>query len=108
MDAQQSKTGWRSSHKYQQKAALPAQYSNTWWSLRAPNRHVIIKKAKDLLQKGDWLLKLDFKDAYLTVLICQEHQDFLKFQWQGKTCVFIRLEQLPHVYQAMKPVVALL
>ena len=61
-------------------------------NLKSLNRHVIaphfkmesIRTIKSLMQKGDWLLKLDLKDAYLTVPICQEHQEFLKFKWQGQ------------------------
>ena len=50
-------------------------------------RHVIthhfkmesIRTVNGLIQEGDWLMKLDLKDAYLTVPICQDHQEFLKF-----------------------------
>jgi len=34
---------------------------------------------KDLLQKGDWMVTIDLKDAYLSVPVAQEHRSFLWF-----------------------------
>lgn len=39
---------------------------------------------RSLLRKGDWLAKIDLKDAYLTVPINSSHGKFLRFQWQDK------------------------
>ena len=81
-------------------------------NLQALNKHVItrhfkmesIRTARGLIHQGEWLLKLDLKDAYLNVPVCQEHQEYLKFQWQGQTWKFQALpfgsKQCPaHVYQ---------
>lgn len=37
---------------------------------------------QDLLKKGDFMLKLDLKDAYFTVLVWKGHQKFLRFIWK--------------------------
>lgn len=89
-------------------------------NLQNLNRHVIthhfkmesIRSVKGLIQEGDWLLKLDLKDAYLTVPICPDHQDFLKFQWQGQIWKFqslpFGLSSAPQMFtKLMKPIVAL-
>jgi hypothetical protein len=34
------------------------------------------------LRKGDWLAKLDLKDAYLTVQVFEGHRKFLRFVWR--------------------------
>ena len=39
-----------------------------------------------LIKKGDWLVKLELKDAYLLVPIRKEDQKFLRFLW--KTIAF--------------------
>ena len=33
-------------------------------------------------EKGDWLAKIDLKDAYLTVPMAKGHQKYLRFQWR--------------------------
>ena len=85
------------------------------------NRHVwtqhfkmeSIRTVKSLIQQGDWLLKLDLKDAYLSVPMCQEHQKYLKFQFQGQSYQFqalpFGLSSAPHMFtKLMKPLLALL
>ena len=47
--------------------------------------------AKTLERKGDWLAKLDLKDAYLTVPFAVEHQKFLRFCWEGRKYQFLCL-----------------
>ena len=42
-----------------------------------------IRSVKDLLNKGDYMCKLDLKDAYLSVPINADHRKFLQFQWEG-------------------------
>ena len=53
---------------------------------------------------GDWLVKLDLKDAYLSVLIHASHQKFLTFQWKKQGMAIpgppIWIEQCPlHSHQ---------
>ena len=76
-------------------------------NLKALNRHVItrhfnmesIRTVKGLMMKGDWLLKLDLKDAYLAVPVHQARREFLKFG----------LSNAPYVYtKLLKPVVSTL
>ena len=38
---------------------------------------------KHLIQKGDWMIKIDLKDAYFTVPINPEHQPLLRFIYGG-------------------------
>ena len=42
-----------------------------------------VKTVKGLLQRGDWLVKLDLKDAYLTIPIHRAYRKYLRFRWQG-------------------------
>ena len=37
---------------------------------------------RDLLREGDYLVKIDLKDAYLTVPIWKGHQKYLRFLWK--------------------------
>jgi len=67
----------------------------------------------DLIQKSDWMVKLDLKDAYLQVPIHQEHQCLLQFQWEHKiyqfVCLPFGLTSAPRVFtKIMKPVVGTL
>ena len=41
-----------------------------------------IRTVKGLIKQGDWLLKLDLKDAYLSVSIHPSHRKYLCFRWQ--------------------------
>ena len=43
---------------------------------------------KDLVQPGDWLAKIDLKDAYFLVPVHPSHQKFLQFQWQDSLYQF--------------------
>ena len=89
-------------------------------NLKSLNRYVIthfkmesIRTVKGLMQRGDWLVKLDLKDAYLTVPIHSSHQKYLRFQWQGQTWEFkvlpFGLSSAPYTFsKLMKPVVSTL
>ena len=41
-----------------------------------------IRMLRDLLRKGDFLVKLDLKDAYFTVPVWMKHQKYLRFHWK--------------------------
>ena len=68
---------------------------------------------QDLLRQGDWLAKVDLKDAYLTVPVCPEHQCYLRFtigevNYQF-TCLPFGLSCAPWAFtKMMKAVVTLL
>lgn len=90
-------------------------------NLKSLNRYVVtrhfkmesIRTVKGLMQKGDWLVKLDLKDAYLTVPIHSSHRKYLRFQWQSQTWEFkvlpFGLSSAPYTFsKLMKPVVCTL
>ena len=93
----------------------------TMINLRALNRFVAaphfkmesVRTAKGIIQRGDWMAKLDLKDAYLAVPIDSQHQKFLKFRWNSQTWQFralpFGLNSSPQVFtKLLKPVVAVL
>ena len=43
---------------------------------------------RDLLRAGDWMAKVDLKDAYFMVSIHRENRAFLKFTFREKTHQF--------------------
>lgn len=72
-----------------------------------------INMVTDLLQKGMWLCKIDFKDAYFAVPVDAQHRKFLQFQWKGKTfqykCLPFGLSTAPYVFTKLtKPLVSIL
>ena len=90
-------------------------------NLRDLNSHIAyhhfkmegIKTVKGLMKKGDWLAKLDLKDAYLSVPMSPVHTHLLRFQWQNQTYQFntlpFGLSSAPYVFtKLLKPAVAIL
>ena len=72
-----------------------------------------IHKLKDLLKKGDYMVKIDLKDAYLTVPIWQNHQTYLGFLWRDSllefACLPFGLASVPRVFTTLlKPVLSIL
>ena len=72
-----------------------------------------INMLKDLLRKGDYLVKIDLKDAYLTVPVWKGHQKFLRFLWKDSllefACLPFGLASAPRVFtKLMKPVLSIL
>ena len=57
---------------------------------------------KDLLKAGNWMVKIDLKDAYFMIPIAQEDRTFLCFQWQNKAyqfnCLPFGLSSAPWVF----------
>ena len=68
-------------------------------NLKALNQFIIyehfkmedIRCVKDLLNRGDYMCKLDLKDAYLSIPIHQSFRKFLKFTWHGRTYEYTAL-----------------
>ena len=90
-------------------------------NLRSLNQHVTphhfkmegIRVVKGLIQKGDWMVKLDLKDAYLSVPIHPQHRKFLRFKWEDQLWQFsslpFGLSSAPYVFtKLLKPVVTVL
>ena len=72
-----------------------------------------IQNPKDVLLQGDYMAKIDLKDAYLTVPMHPSTAKYLRFQWKGTVYEFtslpFRLAPAPLVFtKLMKPVVSLL
>jgi hypothetical protein len=72
-----------------------------------------IHMLRDLLKKEDFLVKIDLKDAYLTVPILKKHQKYLRFLWKDTmlefACLPFGLATAPRVFtKLMKPVVGAL
>lgn len=72
-----------------------------------------VQTVKGLIKEGDWMAKLDVKDAYLTVPIHPQHQKFLQFRWKSQTWQFkvlpFGLNSSPHAFtKLLKPVVVCL
>ena len=68
---------------------------------------------RDLVQPGDWLGKVDLKDAYFVVPIWKGHRKYLRFLWKDTllefACLPFGLALAPRLFtKIMKPVVALL
>lgn len=66
-----------------------------------------------LVMPGCYMASVDLKDAYCSVPIAEEHQQFLKFQWKDKvfqyTCLPNWLASAPRMFTKLtKPVCATL
>ena len=72
-----------------------------------------IHTLRELIQPGDWLTKLDLKDAFFTIPIHHSHRHYLRFMFLEKVYEFnylpFGLSSAPWVFtQTLKPVIALL
>ena len=90
-------------------------------NLKSLNQHVrarhfkmeSIRTAKGLLCSGDWMVKLDLKDAYLSIPMHSSHRQYLAFRWRGRLWMFktlpFGLNSAPYIFtKLMKPVIAIL
>jgi len=67
--------------------------------------------ARSLLRKGDYMMKLDLKDAYYAVPIHPESRKYLRFQFKGTIyefrCLPFGLSLAPRVFiRILRPIVA--
>ena len=70
-----------------------------------------LTSVRSLLQRNDLLVKIDLKDAYLTVPIHPAHHKYLQFLWKGRLLQFsslpFGLATAPRTFtKIMKPVVS--
>ena len=72
-----------------------------------------MESVRHLIRQGDWMVKLDLKDAYLSVPIHVDHQHYLRFSWRGFryqfSCLPFGLSPAPRLFtKLLKPVVVAL
>ena len=72
-----------------------------------------IQLVRDLLRKGDYMVSIDLKDAYLSVPILEEHRKYLRFQWRSQLFEFqvlpFGLSSAPRTFtKLLRPVMAAL
>jgi len=90
-------------------------------NLKASNRFIPhvhfkvegIQSLRELILQGDFMIKLDLKDAYSSIPIHTIHQRFLGFMWEGQsyqfTCLCFGLSSAPCTFtKVMKPLMAYL
>jgi hypothetical protein len=91
------------------------------FNMKALNHHIEYKHfkmenlsmLKNILQKHDFMVKLDLKDAYFCVPINPKDRPFLRFQWEEIlyefTCLPFGLSSAPRQFtKLMKPVISVL
>ena len=66
-----------------------------------------------VLQKGDFLCKIDLQDAYLTIPVAKKARVYLRFLWKGKlyqfTCLPFGLASSPRIFtKCLKPLLVYL
>ena len=72
-----------------------------------------IRVVKGLLRKNNWMVKLDLKDAYLSVPMSSPHRRLFRFNWRQQmwefNCLPFGLNSAPYTFtKLLKPAVALL
>jgi len=72
-----------------------------------------LESVRLLVKEGDWLVKLDLRDAYFTVAVHETQHKFLRFSWRGRIyqycCMAFGLAPAPRIFtKLMKVVVAFL
>lgn len=68
-----------------------------------------LETVRYLVREGDWFVKLDLKDAYLTVPVHCLQQKYLRFAWRGRiyqfTCMAFCLSPAPRIFTKLLRVV---
>ena len=90
-------------------------------NLKALNSYVVthhfkmegIHMLKDVLKEGDWMTKVDLKDAYFMIPLSSAHRHLLRFRWEGQVFQFeflpFSLASSPWVFtKTTKPIAATL
>lgn len=80
------------------------------------NRHLKMESVSTLrytIRKGDWLAKVDLKDAYFSVALNQSQRNKFCFKWGEKICQYVSmpfcLGPAPRVFtKLLKPIVGFL
>ena len=72
-----------------------------------------IQSLRDIVLPGDFMIKLDLKDAYFSIPIHPSHWKFLSFRWMHKifqfTCLPFGLSSAPRIFtKVMKPAITYL
>lgn len=72
-----------------------------------------LESVRFLVRKGDWLAKVDLKDAYFTVAVKKSHHKFLRFRWKDRVfefnCMAFGLAPAPRIFtKILKTVMAFL
>ena len=91
----------------------PQQRTCPSFHLDKTRAEALTRVVKSLIQKGDWMVKLDLKDAFLSVPIHPTHRKYLRFQWEEQAWEFqtlpFGLSSAPYVFtKLLKPAVATL
>ena len=63
---------------------------------------------KELIQKDDYMIKIDLKNAYLAVPLSERHSKYVRFQWQGNLyqclTLFFGMAQAPRCFTKLMKV----
>lgn len=70
-----------------------------------------LQTARELIRPGNWLTKIDLKDAYFTIPVYKPHRKYLQFQVEEQayelTCLPFGLSSAPLVFtKTLRPVAA--
>jgi len=69
------------------------------------------RRVRALIQRGDWLVRLDLKSAYYLIAVEEDSRKYLRFRFQGSLyefkCLPFGLNLAPYLFtKLLKPVLA--
>ena len=68
-----------------------------------------LESVRFLVRKGDWLAKVDLKDAYFTVAVKESHHKYVLFRWKNRVfefnCMAFGLSPAPRIFTKILKVV---